>query len=127
MRLAIRHGIMRTVFLVGDWAIKVPRPRWWAMFLRGFLANIHEGFYWANTRDARLCPVVWVAPAGLAIVMRRAEPWPESVPLPAGFGDVSFDVKEDNLGVLDGRPVMVDYGEFYSPESVDPRQPEVVA
>lgn len=127
VRIAVRHGIMRTVILVGPWAIKFPRPRWWAMFLRGFLANIHEGYYWSNTKDRRLCPVVWVALGGLVVVMRRAEPWPVDEPLPLNLDRVTFDVKPDNLGVLAGQPVLVDYGGFYHPgDVVDPQHPEAV-
>jgi hypothetical protein len=113
-----RKGATREVFLVGRFAIKVPRMVYgWPMFLKGLLANMQEVDF-SKTGWPELCPVVFSLPGGWLIVMRRAQPisrdyW-------AFFDPEKFCEKEDRIipaehkldsfGWLDGRVVAVDYG-----------------
>ncbi len=109
MRLRwIRRGITREVFLVGRWALKIPTWRYgWEVFLRGLQANISEAT-WTNYADGAPCnPVVRKVPGGWLNVYRRAEPYTGDI------DDVRWepygDRKLDNVGVVDGRVVLIDY------------------
>lgn len=105
-----RRGTTREVLLVGRWAIKVPT---WRHGLRcwchGVLANYGER-EWSGFRQSMLKPnpVLWSSPGALINVYRRARPcairphWYDWTP----WGDA----KSANLGVVDGRVVIVDYG-----------------
>jgi hypothetical protein len=113
----VRTGITRTVLLVGRWAVKVPSSRRYGKGLRGLLYGWSRGVQ-ANISEAEMC--VWdevrrdVAPvlfslAGLINVYPRCAPVPagrvsEARPLP-----FCGDRKPENLGVLDGQVVWVDY------------------
>lgn len=106
----VRSGQTRTVLLIGRWAIKVPRlANGWRFFLMGMLANANER-RWSGFDD-RLCPVLWCAPMGLMLCMRRAEPWPDGEPLPEMKSLPFLDHQTSNFGLLDGKVVSIDYGE----------------
>lgn len=114
----IRTGISRTVILTRRYAIKVPslrggcgsgpRGRLWS-FAHGILANLSER-EWSDTPD--VCPVLWCL-LGLVNIYPRCEPLPEPC------GEIDYDAigivgpagdkKPDNLGLLDGRIVWIDY------------------
>lgn len=117
--MMICRGISRTVLLIGGWAIKVPttRPygrrsdRLWA-WTRGYQANYSE-LQWAGVEG--VAPVLWRW-GNVVVCFRRAAPWAGELPdksdpwwasiapgLPYG------DRKRDNIGVIDGRPVWLDY------------------
>jgi len=108
--MKLRAGQTRVVLLVGKWAIKVPHfYNGWRFFLMGMLANANEKRW--NGFDKRLCPVLWCSPFGLMLCMKRAKPWPSDMPLPK-MGSLPFlDPQTSNFGLLDGRPVSIDYGE----------------
>jgi hypothetical protein len=113
----IRRGICRTVWLVGPYAIKFPslrryNPGW----LKGLMWSVSRGIQ-ANLAEATwsgvpgLCPVLWSF-GGLVNVYPRAEPVPDDYPVdydtiaPAW---VPTDKKRDNLGLLNGELVWIDY------------------
>lgn len=110
----------REVLILGPLVVKVPSVRSWRHFLLGLLANINEAR--RSGLDPRLCPVRWAAPGGCLLVMRRAAPLSdeEFAAVPPDFGRLPAgepfplgplpDVNRRNLGRLDGRPVIVDYG-----------------
>lgn len=115
MRL-IRHGICRDVLLIGRWAIKVPTFRYGlTSFARGILANDSERS-WSGMPG--LCPVVWSL-GGLVNIYPRCDPLPairavEFDEDPTAYAEIAPDWpapdrKPDNLGVLDGRIVWLDY------------------
>jgi hypothetical protein len=113
-----RQGITREVFLVGRWAIKLPRVVYgWRMFLWGLLANMQERDF-SRTGWPELCPVVWSIPGGWVVVMRRARPltpseWSDFRPYDfCNNGDriIPAETKYDSFGVLNGQVVAVDYG-----------------
>jgi hypothetical protein len=114
-----RYGICRTVWLVGPWAIKTPR-------LRGALSPEGAGVSWtipravlANQSEREWSGVEGVAPVlrsllgGLVNVYPRCEPWPADTPEPdydqIGDGWLPRDRKPENVGLLDGQPVWLDY------------------
>lgn len=116
-RCEIAYGATRVVWLLGNVAIKLPRPQSWKNFLLGLIANMQEREF-SLAGWPELCPVLWSVPGGWLVVMRRAAPMSEKL-----FADFDFDAfvqkgdyyvpvepKVENLGVLDGRVVAVDYG-----------------
>lgn len=120
MSVELHRGICRTVLCIGHWAIKVPttRPygrrgdRLWA-WTRGYQANCSE-LDWSNVEG--VAPVLWRI-GKVIVCFRRCEPiqpwdipeqdddwWREIAPL------VPFaDAKAENVGLLDGKPVWIDY------------------
>ena len=116
-------GSTRIVVLTRRWAIKLPRPTEWRLFLHGLLANMQER-QWSSLHDPRLCPVKWSLPGGWLVVMPRAEPisddaWAVMNP-EAWCGEreedempycIPVEAKRDSFGRLpNGRIVAVDYG-----------------
>jgi hypothetical protein len=116
-----RTGVSRDVLCIGRWALKLPKLKRWQSFLIGLLANMQERElskrdYWPEL----LCPVVFALPGGWLLVMRRATPltdaqaaeldygmlWPED-----GRPAIPAEPKPASFGVLDGRIVVVDYGD----------------
>lgn len=114
-----RHGICRTVWLVGRWAIKTPR-------VRGAVSPTGAGVTWtipravlANQSERDWRGVAGVAPVlrcwlgGLVNVYPRCEPWPDEGPEPdydqIGEGWMPRDRKRANVGLLGGVPVWLDY------------------
>lgn len=110
--MRIRHGITRTVFLVGRYAIKVPTLRYgldaWAW---GIVSNNSEQ-EWCKYRDwkGRVAPVLHSWFGGLIQVYPRCEPFVlKTMKYPEFPGFAPGDKKPDNYGVLDGRVVCIDY------------------
>ncbi len=115
----VTTGVTRLVFLVGDYAIKVPKPVIWNHFLRGLIANMEEKLIWyivnipetliSDTKEF-LCPIVWASWGGWIIIMKRTEPVdPETWQPITLLEKVCRDHKPQNYGMLDGRMVMIDY------------------
>lgn len=115
-----RRGITRTVLLVGRWAIKVPTIRGLgdrsqkgarvASFARGVLANQSERD-WSCFEGVN--SVVWTWHC-IINVYRRAEPVEideETFDFEALCPEwkIIGDRKSENLGVVDGRIVWVDF------------------
>jgi len=122
-RLAlIGIGTNRFVLLVGPWAIKLARSA------KGRRACRHERAVWKRYggrpgNGDLLCPILASDPFGLVVIMRKAQrtPWPffstwherqpqwEYWPGERDIPDPGEPQPKD-WGVLDGRFVMVDYG-----------------
>lgn len=108
-----KQGISRSVYLVGRWAIKVPRLRGqgrlsWRV-ARAVIANDSE----ADWKDAPgVAPVLRLWLGGLVAVYPRCDPWPDG-PEPdydaIGEGWMPRDRKPQNIGLLNGEPVWLDY------------------
>lgn len=117
--MKIKRGCSRTVLLIGSWAIKVPttRPygrrqqRLWA-WCRGYLANQSE-VSWNGTDGT--CPILWRL-GSIVVCFKRAKhldyqmsadevEWWDAVAPALPFGDR----KTENLGIVDGRIVWIDY------------------
>ena len=121
--MQFHHGVTRVVVLVGSFAIKFPR---WTMgtmwFTRGQCHNLKERDFWrsypAPARE-HLCPCYFCLPFGLFSIMRRAAHLPDDDPngtdyhnLLTAKGYRGFDSKTDNLGMIDGQLVILDYGDL---------------
>lgn len=121
--MTMRVGISRRVFLIGRYAIKVPRlcsqgrglrmtglaGRMWS-FSRGVQANLSER-EWSGV--AGVAPVLWSF-AGLVNIYPRCTPIP-NIEYPREWFDsitsmpVCQDRKASNVGLLAGQRVWLDY------------------
>lgn len=115
--MMVHLGATRLVILAGRWAIKLPRPWPWRLFLFGLLANMQEREF-ARAGWPELCPLAWSVPGGFLLVMHAARPltndeWERLDPVmwrdqPNYY--VPVEAKRDSFGVFRGRIVAVDYG-----------------
>lgn len=120
-----KEGRTRMVFLVGDYAIKVPYVKCWMGFLWGCISNITE---WdeherASQRQKKfLCPLLWTSPWHIVNVFRRCSPLPPKAQerfrrrwwLKKKCLDYPCEGKVDCFGISpEGRLVVVDYGQSY--------------
>lgn len=67
-----KRGATRNVFLVGKYAIKIPRIYSWRTFLNGLLANLTEREF-SSMCPQMLARVYYADILGLVIVMERAD------------------------------------------------------
>ncbi len=120
--MKITSGASRVVILVGRWAIKLPHlGHGWRRFCLGMVANMDERL-WSGF-DERLCPVLFCAPLGLFLVMRRvdrvlhSESEVEEIGVREFFADVPVaqDENPDNYGYIGNRLVCVDYAPVFTP------------
>jgi len=112
--MEIKYGSTRTVFLVGNFAIKVPSFVQWSLFLQGLLANINETKFSKVKIFNNLCPVVFSIPGGFLNVMPLCQPitmtdFKYHMVEIKNFG-VEVEPKLDSFGWLEGKIVAVDYG-----------------
>lgn len=113
--IEIRRGITRTVILTRKWAVKVPSLRSYGRNLRGAIWSITRGIQ-ANLSEAEwsnspgVCPVRW-SWLGLINVYPRCE-------LLSPGADVDYDAigalfpsdkKPENVGLLNGQLVWIDF------------------
>ena len=120
--MKIKKGTTRTVFLIGKYAIKIPRfwhkynNHRWKIFLRGILANIDEDYWWkwSNKRD-KLCPVLFKSPLGLFLIMSKATELSveeyDNLDLDQEFSGLPLDSKIMNFGKIHNKIVLVDYAD----------------
>lgn len=113
--IAVRAGLSRLVILAGPVAIKLPRV--WSsdgMLLLGLLGNTLERDRYRRSRGhPALARVLWCAPFGLLLVMRRYQalaPGPLSAAELARLPFVNVDNKAENIAIERGRHVVLDYG-----------------
>lgn len=106
----ITHGTTRTVILIGKYAIKIPRftaPYAWSI-TRGIQANISER-EWSGSPGT--CPVLYSL-IGLINIYPRCQPvtWDMT---DDEYDDIGLlgpaDRKPNNIGLLNGKLVWVDY------------------
>lgn len=105
----VTEGRNRFVILTRRHAFKVPSLRCWRDFLFGILNNLNEAEWHREHSD--YCPVLWVSPFGLLLVMPRARRVADnefhSLSAPALPG---VERKASSWGWLGGRLVALDYG-----------------
>lgn len=110
----MRCGVTRTVLLIWKYAVKFPSWRnGTRYFLLGLLGNRLEWEHWQMTRHHRLAPVLHCGPMGLWLVMSRCHVLYGRRITDAERADFPFlnmDDNGQNLGVYQGRLVLVDYG-----------------
>ena len=108
-------GMYRVVFLIGNKAIKFPRPK---NFTQGMRCNRWEREIWKRWRPmfgwANLCPIKFADPFGLVVVMSRAEQPVTFDEVKAATTDdypgVMMETKQENFGRLAGKVLVLDYG-----------------
>lgn len=107
-------GVFRRVFTFGRVAVKVPRLR---HISGGMRANRWEAEMWRVWRPyfgwQTLCPVLFGDPAGLVLVMARAEQpvtQTEIESLPDAYPDITAETKVQDYGRYAKHVVAVDYG-----------------
>lgn len=111
-------GCTRLVVRVGRFALKLPNFRYgWRAFLLGLLHNMAEAGWWRGVfYREHFCPVLFACPGGWFLVM----PWaPTGKDGEHNLSSASFPwadektvremLKADNVGLLHGRWVVVDY------------------
>jgi hypothetical protein len=108
------------VLIICGYALKFPRVSSWRSFLAGMLHNMSERDFSAMNINL-LCPVVASVPGGLLNVMpvccvspaalrswRAAAEKHEQASLLLNI----VELKSDSAGMLNGRPVAVEYGTY---------------
>jgi hypothetical protein len=124
----IRKGASRVVFLIGPWAIKVPRLTQPHRSI-GRYANRDEQHLWAtDNRRSLMCPVLFADRWGWVVIMPRCtevsrndyEAWDDEHSFDIhviGEDPSPFERGSKDVGRLpDGRIVFIDYGaRAYSP------------
>jgi hypothetical protein len=116
--ISTRGVFRRPVIVIGLVALKIARTE------KGRACNRYESNLYRNTTPhcrAMLCPVLWVSPGGLLLVMRAAEPVTEGMSgkeyLEAGLrwdarpgeDGCPFEPKAVDWGLYKGRRVALDY------------------
>lgn len=117
MNYRYNFGVTRNVFLLWNYAFKIPSVSEWRLFLLGLLANMQEVSF-SKLNHPKFCPIVFYLPLGFMVVMKRARvmcdnefdkeymsKWTveENLTIPC-------ELKSDSFGYLDGKIVVFDYG-----------------
>lgn len=125
--MEIKQGSTRITLLTRNWAIKIPNFREWRLFLHGLLANMQEKLF---SVYPEVCPVIFSLCGGFLNVAKRAreltdlEFEQEILPKCERDGNslnriyfvnnedycISVEGKPSSFGWLDGRIVVIDYG-----------------
>lgn len=117
----MKKGSTRCVWLVGKYAIKIPRLCTWRNFLNGLLANMTEREFDCIAPELH-AKVYYADRLGLLLIMQRAD-----YTCPYGVNDFvrpSLDAflhecdnrglpherKYNDIGFIDGKPVLIDFG-----------------
>jgi hypothetical protein len=107
-------GSFRRVFVLGRFAIKVPRIRFLSLGMR---CNRWEREMWRTWRPVfgwiELCPIVFADPLGVVVVMPRPVQPVTLEEIRAASSDhplVVIDCAPDDWGRVDGCARVVDYG-----------------
>lgn len=122
--MKIKNGCTRMVFLIGEYAIKIPQIKYgWILFLKGLLCNKQESQL-GKMGDKRMAPVLWASWGGWILVMprckelssgdfgkiRRLDYHPiTEIPYRGNF-KIPVEFKKDSFGWLSGNIVAIDYG-----------------
>lgn len=117
----VRHGITRTCFVIGPWAIKIPSVHTHGEGLRGFLWSFARGVL-ANqcendfSYSPGVCPVRYSLLGGLINVYPRALTIaPNTI---VDYDAIDFtgptDPKPYNVGILNEQLVWLDYDQNWN-------------
>lgn len=125
--IIIRYGLSRLVILIGPVAVKLPRV--WAsdgITLLGLIGNTLERDRYARAGGhPALARVLWCAPLGIVLVMRRYRELAAGPLSPEELSRLPFvnvDNKAENIAVEGGRYVVLDYGNVDQHLVLPPRE-----
>lgn len=117
MFLGVKFGTTRMVFLLGKYAIKIPKINTWKFFIKGILANLDEKMWYSHSPEnwqKKMTPSLYCLFGGLILIAYKAKEITEEQynqidkkyydPLP-------FDNKIENFGEFENRIVLVDYAD----------------
>ena len=111
--MKIKNGSFRITFVIGKYAIKVPRLRQWRYFLQAILMNIYEK-EWSKVDDYDLCPV-YFSFLGLINIMPYCKPITEKeykkLKMYKFIG--LSENKISSFGKYKNKIVAVDYGDMF--------------
>jgi hypothetical protein len=115
----MKKGTTRVVYLIGRYAIKMPRINSWKSFLRGFLANLDERMWYKNSpplRKEKMCPSLMSLFGGFVLISRRATPiskhtWDKGLVKKEDFSPLPLDLKQINFGWYKHKIVLIDYAD----------------
>ena len=119
--LSVLQGSFRRVILCGSVALKIARLDCSLGPQAGLEANRHEAERWRAVGDSLrlvLCPVLYCSPDYALLVMQRAEPMPPEIfdadrakaLVFSETDSVDCEFKAEGWGILEGRWVVIDYG-----------------
>ena len=129
----ICRGATRTVWLVGNYAIKFPTFKSYKGFIKGILSNLNERAISSSCPDYFL-PVLWSEPTGIIVIMPRCKVPPmDSWILHSFMADLFHHTRDEeqqaldarkyceyirgNVGLYKGKPICIDYGTFMPTEA----------
>jgi len=114
----INTGATRLVFLTKNYAIKIPRVfiktnKFYGniiSFLEGWKANRYE-YKWSKSKIFDfLAPIEYSILFSMVIVMKRAQPMTETEFNNLEKFNFGYEHKQDSIGFIDNKPVILDYG-----------------
>ena len=113
-------GSTRYVILTKNYAIKIARIdiNYFPSFLNGLLANRTEYVFWKAYKHEKLCPVLFIFPLYLFLVMKKAETLSNKEWRNFKFKEfvntedfrIPAERKIDSFGKINGKIVAIDYG-----------------
>lgn len=104
--MKVKAGYTRRVFLLGDYAIKIPHTASLKRFAYGILSNIHETYNYDP--DKPMAPIHYGC--GLVVIMSRVKPIEGEFYIPEQMDElVGHDSKASSFGILDKSIVAIDY------------------
>lgn len=119
--MTLKFGSSRRCILTKNYAFKIPRLSPYRSFLRGLLANLQEQSFWKYCHYDELCPIIFSLPLGFMNVMYKADELNENDFQLVDLFLTNIRTKEyvipfesdklSSLGKLNGKIVIVDYGD----------------
>lgn len=115
----MNKGTTRVVYLIGKYAIKIPRVNRWKSFLRGLLANMDERMWYKNSPadwKEKMCPSLKCLFGGLILISKKANSvndftWSKGIIKPEDFHPIPMDWKQQNFGWYKHNIVIIDYAD----------------
>ena len=124
-KLEIKRGSTRIVFLIGNWAIKIPNFAEWRLFLHGLLGNMQEKRF---SIYPEICPIIFSIRGGFMNIAKRARELSEEefereilgkckctqtsvIFIDENYRKLRIEKKASSFGWLDGKIVIIDYGD----------------
>lgn len=105
----IGHGASRNVYLSNtdpNVVVKVETPAW-------SFQNIAEWDMWHSVKGTKwekwFAPCINISPCGMVLLQAKTHPMPPEL-APKSIPNFFTDIKFGNFGLLNGRPVVHDYG-----------------